>query len=84
MTQSRIKLVVLNEHTLGYIRPEQPNDCYIIRSSVIKGAVDNGFMKPICYALDKVRLASAKDFDEFRVVFTERGYNNSQEYEFAE
>lgn len=82
MDKNRIKLVVLNEHTLGYVYPNKPNDCFILQSSVIRGAVNNGFMKPICYKLDNVRLASAKDFDEFRVVFN--GYNNPNEYEFAE
>lgn len=84
----RIKLVVLNEHTLGFIFPRS---CYegewkdlvyinILHASVLKGAVNT--TGPILVSpLDKVRLASEKDFDNFNVSF--KGYDNEQEYEFV-
>lgn len=79
---SKIKLVVLDEHTLGYIIPERPDQAYSLRASILKGSSHkDGDMIPLNWCKN-VRLASEQDFDEFRVVFT--GYqNNLQEYEFA-
>jgi hypothetical protein len=83
----RIKLVVLNEHTLGYIFPrssyegEWKNLVYvnILHASVLKGATQTSNPVLLC-STDKIRLASEKDFDDFRVNF--KGYNNAVEYEF--
>ncbi len=81
----RIKLIVIDNHTLAYLAPNN-NYAYPLASSVIKGsarscplsAMDSIYLTE----LNKTRLASAKDFDEFRVSF--KGYDNKKEYEYAE
>lgn len=83
MERQRTKLIVIGEHTLGYI---QPGSDYtgILHASILKGATitNSPAMTSVITAGQTVRLATAKDFDEFRVVFT--GYDNKKEYEFAE
>ncbi|MSW53420.1 MAG: hypothetical protein F2817_21340 [Actinobacteria bacterium] len=88
MKQDRIKLVVVDEHTLGFIFPQSYYDkpsglvyVNILHASVLKGAVNTA--DPILIgSTNKVRLASEKDFDDFRVVMN--GYkNNPNEYEFV-
>lgn len=74
----KIKLVVINENTLGYILPERPTWAGVLRASVIKGSVDRDCdITPITGKA--VRLASERDFDEYRICFD--GYNNDR-YEF--
>lgn len=78
---NKIKLVVYNEYALGYIAPETPDVVYTLSDSVIKGAPFRVLCKP--YSIDKndkIRLASQKDFEDFRVLF--KGYDNSQIYEY--
>lgn len=77
---TKIKLVVFNEHTLGYIHPAAPTLVQHLHCSILKGGT-NSSGASIIGSNDKVRLASEKDFDEFRVVFSE-GYKNG-EYEYA-
>jgi len=80
MAQAKIKLVVFNEHTLGYIIPEIPNYIQPLRASILKGAPFETIETSKCIAKsDKIRLASAKDFDDFRCSFF--GYTE-EEYEF--
>jgi hypothetical protein len=76
----RIKLVVFNEHTLGYILPEQPNRVCILHTSILKGSYLSN--SSTIYASDgKVRLATEQDFNSFRVSF--EGYNKLTEiYEY--
>ena len=74
-----IKLVVLNNHTLGYIIPEIPNCVQILHSSVLKRATNNGYSVPL-NSSDSIELASEKDFEEFRVCFD--GYKNDKNYEY--
>lgn len=79
---SKIKLVVLDENTLAYIIPERPTQAYALRSSILKGSHHkDGDMISLGFCRS-VRLAGAKDFDDYRVVFD--GYrNNPHQYEFA-
>lgn len=83
-TKERIKLVVYREHMLGYIRPEAPNTLCILHASVLRGA---------CFSLSKhserlipsdweyIRLASEKDFEDYRVVW--HGFDNPEKYEYS-
>jgi len=83
MEQDKIKLVVVNEHTLGFIFPPSAYNnrlgltfVNILHASILKGAVNTA--RPILIgSTDKVRLASENDFNNFRVCFN--GYN-SKEY----
>ena len=79
MNNSKIKLVVLNNHTLGYILPELPNNVQILHASVLRGAVNCGHSVLIKKS-DYVKLASEKDFDEFRVLMD--GYKKDLVYEY--
>ena len=77
---NKIKLVVYNGHTLGYILPELPNSVQILHSSPLKGAVGTTNLQNNFHInkLEEVRLASEKDFADFRVCFD--GYKNSSDY----
>ena len=77
----RIKLIVINENALGYIFPEQPNSIHLLSTSILKGCSWNEWSTYPTKG-NKIRLASEKDFDEYRVSFN--GYkNNPNEYEFS-
>jgi hypothetical protein len=78
----RIKLIVVNEHTLAY-QGQNTRNYNVLHASILKGAPFNVLPEPkILSRLDKVRLASEEDFDEFRV--SPKGFtDNPQEYEFA-
>jgi hypothetical protein len=76
----KIKLVVLNENTLGYIIPELPNYVQHLHASVLRGAT--GSSPSLVGSTDKIRIASEKDFHEYGVYFG--GYGNKEEYEFAD
>ncbi len=78
----RIKLVVIDDHTLGYILPERPNSAQILHSSILKGSLGLDSGSSVNLKNRKVRLASEKDFDDFRVLFTPQGFGNSKEYIF--
>lgn len=77
----KTKLVVLGEHTLGYI---QPNSNYmgILHASGLRNSPYNILSAPVFITTqDKIRLASKKDFEDFNVSF--EGYENEEEYEYA-
>jgi len=78
---TKIKLVVLNENTLGYIQPELPNICCVLRASILRGAVFEVLpSSKLISRFDTIRLASKADFEEYRVSFV--GYEGSGEYEY--
>lgn len=79
----RTKIVVVNEHTLGYIHPQLPNEAGILQASVLRGATHSWMEGPLPLSpLDTVRLATPADFDTFHVHFC-KGYQNPAEYEMA-
>lgn len=59
---------VMNENTLGYVQPHQPDVFGILHGSVLKGGLDDkqGFIT-ILPGSDKLRLATLADFEEYRV-----------------
>jgi hypothetical protein len=80
MEDTRIKLVVIDNHTLGFIFPGS-RVASILHASVLRGATNYGLLAaPICHKGKEVRLATEKDFDDFRVVFGQ--FANEQEYEY--
>jgi len=72
-------LVVVEEHTLGFILPGRFNVC-ILHTSVLKGSYFNAFSSHIDYRYYTVRLATEQDFEEYRCVFN--GYKNDDQYEY--
>lgn len=83
MEQAKIKLVVAEGHTLGYILPQLPNHLQILHGSILRGAPTNYPCGGGSTMLPKNhRLATAQDFEDFRVSST--GFtDNPEEYEFA-
>lgn len=82
METAKTKLIVVNEHTLGYFLPGETENYGVLHASILKGAtfeISPG-IKSI-KSLDNVRLASEKDFEAFRVSF--EGFGNRNEYEFS-
>ncbi len=76
----KIKLVVVDEHTLAFISPQSPGIAQVLRASVLKGS-PYPELGSFPIAFSNVRLASELDFLEYRVDFT--GYkNHPDEYEF--
>ena len=76
----RTRLVVINNYALGYWMPGQLR-IGILASSALRGAPWTNAPEPV--AVDSVswRLASAQDFEAFRVRFD--GYDNPAEYEYS-
>lgn len=75
-----IKLVVYKNHTLGYIQPELPKIVQILHTSPLKGSPTTSNLTssfPI-HNDEDYRLASEKDFEDFKVMFN--GYKNNKEY----
>ncbi len=79
---NRVKLVVVNEHTLGYINPIVPRTYSILHASILKGAAINDRLPSAknINKSDNIRLASEKDFDDFKVSF--KGFDDLLEYEY--
>ena len=76
----KIQIVVLNEHTLGY-RNAGDNFICILKSLTLKGANFNeSDGRKYLNAGDTVRLATPKDFEEFRISMD--GYKQDPRYEF--
>lgn len=81
------QLVVIDEHTLGYILPDQDKEsplygAGILHTSVLRGSTLNPMTTgTVLLKGRKVRLATKQDFDDYRVSF--QGYENNPEYEYA-
>lgn len=77
MAADRIKLVVAEGHTLGYIIPSLPNYLQILKASTLMGSYygDGSIMLPKDH-----RLATAQDFQNFNV--SSKGFMNPDEYEY--
>lgn len=79
----KIKLIVINENTLGYIDPQVPMNYSILHASILRGATFELWPAPkMIFPEDKIRLASEKDFNDYRVSF--KGYDNKEEFIFQE
>jgi hypothetical protein len=78
----RIKLVVMDEHTLGYVHPKMQNYICIFRSLQSKGAPFRSCDIATIPLSKNWRLASSKDFEEYRCVFG--SFGNKEIYEFAD
>jgi len=76
----KIKIVVCDEHTLGYIDPETPNNVSVLSSSVRRGATTTANQSYSKNQFKKIRLANSEDFDTFRV--SEDGYRRDMDYEY--
>jgi hypothetical protein len=81
----KIKLVVVNENTLGYILPEFPKQVSVLHASVLRGAYFGSIGNPIPigekWCNHSVRLATEQDFNDYRVSI--EGYkNHPEEYEY--
>jgi hypothetical protein len=76
--EKQIKLVVFNEHTLGYIFPEYPNTLQVLQPSVLRGSNLPDCGNTHINKSDNVRLATEQDFIDYRVSF--KGYKNNPEY----
>lgn len=79
MSKRIIKLVVLDNHTLGYILPELPNYVQVLHASILKGAPFELFpSSKLIHKLSNVRLASEVDFNNFNHSF--EGYGKPSKY----
>ena len=81
-TAEKIKLVVVDNHTLGFIHPELPNYVQILHASILRGATttESLLISSGGFKFHNIRLASEQDFDAFRVYFGQFG--NKKEYEY--
>ena len=80
MEKNRIKLVIVDAHTLGYILPEIPDQVQILHTSILKGSRYSD-RSTIYVSNHTIRLASEFDFDDFRCSF--EGFNNPLQYEYS-
>lgn len=75
-----IKLVVADEHTLGYILPNMMVPCVsVLHASILRGATT---IESLPLSMFKnIRLANEQDFEDFRVHFSD-AYKNEKEYQY--
>ena len=78
----KIKLVVLEEHTLGYITELMPNYVSVLHGSVLRGSPYSIMNNNALIGNNKVRLATEKDFNDFNVSFEQ--YKNKSKYDTTE
>jgi hypothetical protein len=76
---TRIKIVVIEEHTLAVIRPNSMT-ADVLHSSILRGATFQVLPEPMLHENRNVRLATAQDFENFRHHM--KGFDNPKEYIF--
>ncbi len=76
----KTRFVVVKEHTLGFITPEQPDIIQNLSTSVIRGATFGSEYDTIHKPWPKHRPATKGDFDTFRV--STEGYSKDPRYDF--
>ena len=75
-TENDVKFYMIENHTLVYVHPRQPNSAWVMASHVTKGApdtyswLDNQIEKPKPH---EMRTATREDFIAMRV--SPEGYN---------
>ena len=75
----RCKLVVVNEWILGYITPNNHKDVQILHASELRGCPNSWIQGNVpIKPSDSIRLATEKDFNDYRVSFV--GFNNPKEF----
>lgn len=75
----RVRLVVVDENTLGYVIPGTLN-VGILHTSILRGSYFNAW--GIIGAYNFARLATKQDFEDYRVSF--KGFDNKDEFIYAE
>jgi hypothetical protein len=63
----RTQLVVVGEHTFGYIHPLQPDRAGILHASILRGATSGFHDGYVLLSGRSVRLATVEDFDTYRI-----------------
>lgn len=71
-----IRIVVAEEHTLGYIDDRLPTVLQTLHSSILRGATFGNNAPVSMYS--KVRTATSADFETYRV--SEEGYYKDEEF----
>lgn len=71
-----IRIVVADEHTLGYIDDRLPTVLQTLHSSILRGATFGNNAQVSMYS--KVRTATSEDFETYRV--SEDGYDKDENY----
>jgi hypothetical protein len=65
---AKVRYVVLDENTLGYINSEQPDVLGVLAASILRGAVHSWLDGPVAILQTKnIRPATVADFNAFRV-----------------
>lgn len=67
MNPKKITYVVANEHTLGFIHSDLPGHIQILHTSILRGSYWNPMSGSQPIRGNIIRLASLKDFDDYRV-----------------
>jgi hypothetical protein len=63
----RVRYIVINEHTLGYLQPPESKFAGILRGSIIKGGDTVQTNGVIVLSNHTVRDATRADFEEYHV-----------------
>lgn len=78
--RKKILLVVIDEHTLGYMQPNA-DTAGILHTSILRGSPLGYWSGTVYVKNSKVRLASEQDFNDYRCSFA--GYDNDKTIEYV-